>query len=306
MLPDIKISVIITTHDRPDKVKRAILSLAQQLRLPDEVIIVDDGSELPYDKTVLQLFPPSVRVLPLSLAPAHGVSAARNYGVAQSRSAYICFLDDDDVFCTNKLQELVLELVKNDFPDVIFHAADIVFPNEGLSYTSAKPALTHLSHDILLYNILGSASRIACRREFFRRVGGFDETIKASEDWELWIRLICNGARVTYIDKSLIRYECMTRNGSLSKGEDNNKHGRQCIYRKYASTYAEMSESDHYLCQQYDEKDRFWRFIVNYQQRSALQSAWRLFCMNKNFSSALLLILTLWGPRAVLRARSLR
>ena len=104
---DEKISVIITTHNRAHKVSHAIQSVLAQTRLPDEIIIVDDGST---DETshVLDGFRDRATVI---IQPNMGFAEARNSGFSKSSGDYIAFLDDDDEWYPWKL-ELQLQILK--------------------------------------------------------------------------------------------------------------------------------------------------------------------------------------------------
>ena len=104
---DEKISVIITTHNRAQKVSRAIQSALAQTRQPDEIIIVDDGSTDATPK-VLDTFRDRTTVI---VQQNMGFAEARNTGFSKSSGDYIAFLDDDDEWYPWKL-EIQLQLMK--------------------------------------------------------------------------------------------------------------------------------------------------------------------------------------------------
>jgi len=95
------ISVIIPVHNRPQSLRRAVLSvLAQRDIRPEdlEVIVVDDASSMPPN---VEAFGP--RVIAVRLAQNGGPATARNAGIVRSSGTYIAFLDSDDVWLPDKL-----------------------------------------------------------------------------------------------------------------------------------------------------------------------------------------------------------
>jgi glycosyltransferase involved in cell wall biosynthesis len=95
------ISVVITTYNRPDKLKRCLQALRDQELLPAEVIVVNDGSTTDY--TYVQSWASEVTWIHQENA---GVSAARNHGIGKVSTPYTCLCDDDDYFLPNHISTL--------------------------------------------------------------------------------------------------------------------------------------------------------------------------------------------------------
>src|SRR5207253_1122849 len=108
--------------------------------LPRELVIVDDGSTPPVSLDGLQV----PQALPLRLirnALPSGPARARNIGIAAADGAWIAFLDDDDEFKPGKIEAVARALDElGDAADVLYHPAEIVMANEGVSYTSRPRA----------------------------------------------------------------------------------------------------------------------------------------------------------------------
>ena len=96
------VSVVITTHNRPDYLKESLAAVLKQTVMPKEVFVVDDGSSVCYEE-VLSLFPRD-QFEYIKVPVASGANAARNLGIAKSTSDIIAFLDDDDVWDENYLE----------------------------------------------------------------------------------------------------------------------------------------------------------------------------------------------------------
>ena len=112
-----KIDVIIPTYNREASVKRAIDSVLNQSYKNFFLIIVDDGST-DQTKSLLENYKdhPQIKILNQE---NRGVSAARNFGISNSNSEWIAFLDSDDEWLPHKLQTQV-EFVKKNFSNFYF------------------------------------------------------------------------------------------------------------------------------------------------------------------------------------------
>src|ERR1700693_131816 len=99
ILPDPDgVSVVIPTCDRPEMLRRALDSVLQQTRRPDEVIVVDQGAGIGAQQVVAAC-PRQVCYL---RQEKRGPAAARNLGIHAARCGWIAFLDDDDVWVPEK------------------------------------------------------------------------------------------------------------------------------------------------------------------------------------------------------------
>ena len=97
------VSVVITTHNRPDYLKESLAAVLKQTVMPKEIFVIDDGSSVSYEE-VLSLFP-SEQFTYVKVPVASGANAARNLGISKSTSDIIAFLDDDDVITTDVIKK---------------------------------------------------------------------------------------------------------------------------------------------------------------------------------------------------------
>lgn len=167
-----------------------------QTRLPDEVIVVNDGSssdEALFLERLLKSF--DFRIIEQENC---GQSSARNLGIAQSSSDYICLLDQDDYFLPRHIEQLLaISDVYN--PKFSFAYGDlhrVTEADELIATTCIHVKNQHPleSLDVMLRNnmyILPSATLI--RKSSFLEVGGFDEDLRGFEDDDLFIRFFVNG-----------------------------------------------------------------------------------------------------------------
>ena len=193
------VAAIVPTRDRAALCARAVASVLAQTRPPDEVVVVDDGSE---DGTAELLRARFAEVEVLE-TPPRGVSAARNRGIRATSSEWLAFLDSDDEWLPEKLETQVAAL--NAAPDFRLCHSDEIWIRNG---RRVNPRRRHrkrggfiFRHCLPLCAISPSAAVV--HRSLFERVGLFDETLPICEDYDLWLR-ICARWPVLYVDRPLV------------------------------------------------------------------------------------------------------
>ncbi len=183
------ISVIIPTYNRARYLQRAIDSVLDQTHLPDELIIVDDGSkdntaEIVDDVTSRATFP-----MHFLRQENKGASSARNLGIQHALGDILCFLDSDDWWDTKKI-ELQLPLLLENSNTLITHTLEIWFRN-GVRVNQKKkhaPGNGSIFSACLKMCVVGM-STVMVRKELFEQYGVFDESLPCCEDYDLWLRI---------------------------------------------------------------------------------------------------------------------
>ena len=180
-----RVSIVIPTYNRADFVREAIASVLQQDYPDVDLIVVDDGSR---DDTaaVVSGFGPAVRYL---YQENRGVSAARNRGAAASAGGLIAFLDSDDLWLPNKVSAQVAYFEAH--PDMQACHTDEIWVRRGVRVNERRIHRKQGGWQFLasLPRCLISPSAIMMRRTLWDRLGGFDATLPACEDYDLWLRL---------------------------------------------------------------------------------------------------------------------
>ena len=182
-----RVSVIIPTYNRGWIIKEAIDSVLAQEFKDFELIVVDDGST---DNTleILDSFQCNIKVLRQSNT---GVSAARNRGIATASGHFIAFLDSDDLWLPKKLARQVDFFSSN--PDAYICQTEEIWLRNNVR---VNPKKRHKKPWGMIFEpslalCLVSPSAVMIRRSLFEKVGGFDETLPACEDYDLWLRISC-------------------------------------------------------------------------------------------------------------------
>jgi glycosyltransferase involved in cell wall biosynthesis len=180
----VRVSVVIPTYNYGHFLARAIDSVLDQTCPVFEIVVVDDGSQ---DNTreVAESFGNRVRYI---FQENRGLSAARNTGIREARGEWVGLLDADDWWLPEKHQK-VQELL-GQCPDavMIYHPSLLVAPDGRqrvrpvLEPDALWPALRH-------ENWISGGSSALLRRSVLLDLGGFDESLKSVEDWDMWVRV---------------------------------------------------------------------------------------------------------------------
>ncbi|HLH93889.1 MAG TPA: alpha-1,2-fucosyltransferase [Xanthobacteraceae bacterium] len=212
-----RVSVVIPAHGRPAMLKEAVASVLQQTKPASEIIIVLTEATPECAAAAHDLASNGIVRVVSTSEPF--LSKVRNEGVHAATGEWIAFLDDDDVWRPQKLELqlaaallLGVGVVSCDFTS-FNTSGDISGP--GLA---KAPAGLSLGQALVLGNFVSGGSAAIVRANLFRQVGGFDESLRASEDVDLWRRLSWHTEIVLLSDKlvRIRRHEGqMTRNPSL-------------------------------------------------------------------------------------------
>jgi glycosyltransferase involved in cell wall biosynthesis len=204
------VSCVIPTYNAARYLERALTSVFEQSRPPDEIIVVDDGST---DGTagVLAAFGPRLRALRQENA---GPAAARNRGIEIAAGDLVCFQDADDEWHRDKLaKQLALLAARPEVGICITHLRNVwaehldgerlalgdhVFANDPPGYVFQTSLI---------------------RREVFERAGMLDETMRRAEDIEWFARARDVGVALEVLPDVLVYRHLHGQNTSVADEE---------------------------------------------------------------------------------------
>jgi len=202
--PECLISVVIPARNRAHTLARAVRSVLAQ-DVPDlEVLIVDDASTDDTVEVVQSLGDRRIHLLQHSAR--RGGSAARNTGIRAARGEFIALLDSDDEWLPGKLSaELAAVREAPESVGLICTGYERVASDGAVA--AFVPKVAGDMHRRMLFegNLLRAATSSALiRRECFDAVGLFDESLPASQDYDMWVR-ITKAFDVVLVPEILIR-----------------------------------------------------------------------------------------------------
>jgi len=207
-------SVLIPLYNKENFIQRTLKSLFEQKFQDFDVIVVNDGSTDKSLDTVKSLKSDKIRLLNQQ---NQGVAAARNNGVKLSNAQWIAFLDADDIWKPEHLQELKNCIDKLPEAELVSNAYKIKLEH---SFIKTPVYSKNLSMDIsyidnyLEYSFIDQlfwTSSIAVKKEIFEALEGFDEDLKTGEDLDFMIRF-SKKYKIGYNPIHTITYNRITEN----------------------------------------------------------------------------------------------
>lgn len=225
------ISAVIPVKNRPSLIVQAIGSCLAQSQAPDEIIVVDDGSDDATPDIVKDLAEKESRIKLIRRENSGGAALARNLGAAQAEGRWLAFLDSDDRWHEDKL-ESQLALARQ-FPDApaIFCGIRYAYATRKARIGVPKPIVSHA--DLAVSNVLASTSAAFVRKEKFEEVLGFDAALPNCEDWDLWLKLAKLGP-LPVVQAPLVEYSFEATN-KLSRDVTKLLRGHELVFARIAA-----------------------------------------------------------------------
>jgi len=224
-----QVSTIITAYNNEAFVADAIKSVLRQTCPVDEIIVVDDGSTDNTEKIVKGFANQGVRYV---YQANQGPSAARNYGIQNTRYEIVAFLDADDIWLEKKNQIQVDYLAEH--PDIAMVSGFAwwwnVSKNTRRLAGQVPRNMVSLQYDLLVHNVLGNPSRVLLRKDALLDVGLFSLDVRWGEDWELWNRFVAR-YNVAVLPEPVIVYRWHPDNSS-NMGELERLEGEYSVSRQ--------------------------------------------------------------------------
>jgi glycosyltransferase involved in cell wall biosynthesis len=197
------VSVVIPNYNYAAYLRQAIDSVLTQSYANVEVIVVDDGST-DDSAEVLDSYGDRIRWFRQKNS---GVSVARNRGIEEARGKYIAFLDADDFWRPEKLAHQV-PLFSNASVGMVYCGIEHI-NLQGQSLASITHGMRgHVLEDVAQLTIVGipaHSSTAVFRKSALDQLGGFDERISTSADWDMFRRVSCHFA-VEFVPEALVLY----------------------------------------------------------------------------------------------------
>ncbi|MCA9401664.1 MAG: glycosyltransferase [Candidatus Omnitrophica bacterium] len=260
-------SIIIPTYNRREYLRTAVASVLQQTDPRYELIIVDDGSTDGTDQIMSTFSDERTRYLHQE---NHGVAHARNQGLKIARGPWIAFLDSDDRWLPKKLERI--SGLMRDHPTIqIFHTEERWYRGGQVLLQKKKHQKpTGWVYPRVLPICCMSISTAVIHRSVFDRVGLFDETLPACEDYDFWLRST-HQFEVKLLEEALTEKEG-GRDDQLSLQWGFDRFRIQALQKMIDSKT--LSKDDEHLTRQ-TLKDKCRIYIQGAQKRQKLEEVRR-------------------------------
>ena len=233
------VSVIIPAYNVAPFIDETLQSVFAQTFTDYEVIVVNDGS--PDTEEFERAIGPHLERVRYLTQENQGASVARNTGLLYAKGEFVAFLDADDLWLPNYLEEQ-MKFVSERGCDLA--CADATFfgdaTNESRTYMDTLMSDAPPADDVTFLQLLDAqrsliTSGVVARRALIIKVGLFDEALRNAQDLDLWLRLARKGARLSYQRRVLLKYRC--RPDGLT-GDAVNSHRRELrVFDKIEQSY---------------------------------------------------------------------
>ena len=292
------VSVIIPTYNRAEQVGQAVQSVLNQTWRHCEAIVVDDGSS-DGTRDALEVFGERIRYVKTE---NHGVAAARNRGIRESRGSWIAFLDSDDLWHPAKIERQMLALREHDAAVCFCMSVDedgmalddLPLMNSGKESGETK-YYKRCDCSMFIYQRHPFIQSMLVRRSCLRGDSPFDESLRVAEDTRLIHHLVLAHGFVA-LNQNLVRVQRMRATPGLSDDMDAGvAYGRyDCYLRVQVQAYRRLLKIDPVTA-------RFVRRNMGYFSSRLAEIACAIGCREAAFSHARA-GLGLWsGPRCLAR-----
>lgn len=184
------VCVVIPMYNAAGSIQQTLESVSHQTRLPDNVIVIDDGSS-DQGPQVVQNYAASFPLTLLQQANA-GQASARNTGILHAKETFIAFLDADDQWHPQKLEKqlaLYEELTRKGRRVGLIDCYQISDFSDGTRQLEDRRKGGLHFVDFIYKNVINGTSGVLMVREVAVALGGFDQTLRFAEDRLLWTRI---------------------------------------------------------------------------------------------------------------------
>ncbi len=302
MLNEILVSVVIPTHNRDENtLLRAVNSCIEQTLKPFEIVVVDDVCNKRVKEFVENIDFYNIKYVENK---EQGASSSRNIGAKYAEGNYIAFLDDDDIWLPEKL-ELQVNQVISQQAKAVFSQMFVEYEDLGIKYTTkAKNVLNPLKL-ICTENYIGGTISSLIERQLFLKLGGFDRAFSAREEYDLWIRIIASGAKISVVEIPLtVAYRSFVRD-RVSSNISSYESAIDLLNEKHKQLVLDIL----------DEKERKFRESKQYNflaaqaisiNKGSVASKYYFKSFLKSLSpkSVILSVLSLLSPKLLIKLRS--
>ena len=197
------VSVVIPTYKGSDVITRAVDSVLEQTYPNFEIIVVDDNApnmpERIATEEVMHRYDDNKSVVYLKHETNRNGAAARNTGIHFSHGLYIAFLDDDDWFLPEKIEEQVRFLNQHEQ----FKACYCLAQRDGKPIQTI-PYTGDVSKELLMMKSRMFTPSLCFRKEALLAINGFDESFRRHQDYELLLRFFQKGFKIGCVEKVLV------------------------------------------------------------------------------------------------------
>ena len=197
------LSVVLSTYNAGYEIIDAVNSIVSQTLMPNEIIIVDDGSN-EFSKKILKKlldkYNYQKRIKLIVNIKNIGLTNSLIKGVNKSTSQLIARIDADDVWHNTHLENSVKALVNSDAS--LVGGNSYLYPLKKNFYISKKINYKVIRNKFILNPYIHSS--VVFKKTIYDSIGQYDPSYKFSQDYDLWIRFLLSGNKIIKLTKATV------------------------------------------------------------------------------------------------------
>lgn len=234
------VSVVIATYRRDDSLKNAIESVIKQTYSNVEIVVVDDNAELRWNKRVKDIirnFDSNFPIRYIQNKKNKGSAETRNIGIRSAKGDYITFLDDDDTYLPNKIQNQLNHMLENNSD---YSITDLYLYDEKgrlIEKRIRKYIKRYLTEDLLKYHLMyhmTGTDTMMFKKSYLLNFGCFP-SINVGDEFFLMLKAIEARGKFSYLHTCDLHAVVHSSTEGLSSG-DSKIIGENNLY-KYKMDY---------------------------------------------------------------------
>ncbi len=265
------VSAIITTHNRRKDLEDALQSVLNQTYKNLECIVIDDASNDDTSEFMEKIAASNkqVRYIYIPKSESKGGNYARNTGIKNARGDLIAFLDDDDLWLTDKIEKQVKCLQQHPECELVYcHRIREI--NRSFAYIPKyNDNLSGDMHERIFTQIPCSTSTIVCTKRILESVGMFDESVRFWQEYELLMR-ISQKTQFAVVNEPLVIYRCdYCDNARLTNKYDEWVKSVDFIYKKHNDKIQNLDESIQKQMKNLFKRDAVTRLFASGKRKQA-------------------------------------
>jgi glycosyltransferase involved in cell wall biosynthesis len=235
----IKVSVIIPTLNRTPLLKRALESVMSQTYKNLEILVIDDSPDKEINKKNSNMIKElnDNRIKFILNENKHGGAGARNHGISLAIGELIAFLDDDDIWKEEKIELQTKKIIRDPSLGIVYCDYELYDNDENKIADIQNRTKGKIYLKLLKSFCVSETSTALIKKEVFKKIGSFDENLRANHEYDLYIR-ISELYEFDYVDKILVKK--YHYNERISSDFTRKVKGLKLFYKKHKYRYKKL------------------------------------------------------------------
>jgi GT2 family glycosyltransferase len=242
------VSIVVRTHDRPDVLREALLSIANQTYRNIEVVVVEDGA--PVAQAMIEReFASRMPIRYVATGEKSGRSKAGNLALSMARGDWLNFLDDDDQLFADHVEvllETALRERKKGVYGLAWEVATRIESKSPFRYVECNHATVHrqpFSRLTMWHHNFLPIQTVLFHRSLYEKYGGFETDMDQLEDWNLWTRYtLCDDFLL--VNKTTSKYRIPAESNIQADRQTLLDHAYQQAVARRAEMKLELTPQD--------------------------------------------------------------